>query len=78
MVWFYCFNAPGSTRNNRVEIRASGFATKWDAVDPEAVRRIDEEQKYETARTDAVVVGEVPRLWLACSTSFSFSTPTKN
>jgi integrase len=61
MVWFYCFNAPGSTRNNRIEIRASGFATKQEAVDAEAARRIDEHQKNEMSRTGAVVVGAIPK-----------------
>jgi integrase len=61
MVWFYCFNAPGSTRNNRIEIRASGFATKQEAVDAEAARRIDEAKKQEMARTGAVVVGAIPK-----------------
>jgi integrase len=61
IVWFYRFNAPGTTRENRREVREFGFATKQEAVDAEATRRIDEQKKFEMARTGAVVVGEVPK-----------------
>src|SRR5580698_886007 len=59
--WFYRFNAPGTTRQNRREVREFGFATKQEAIDAEAARRIDEQKKYEMAKTGAVVVGAVPK-----------------
>lgn len=61
MVWFYRFDAPGTTRENRREIREFGFATKQEAIDAEAARRVDEQKKYEMAKTGAVVVGGVPK-----------------
>jgi integrase len=61
VVWFYSFDAPGTTRENRREIREFGFATKQEAIDAEAVRRIDEQKKYEMGKTGAVVVGAVPK-----------------
>jgi integrase len=61
VVWFYRFNAPGTTRENRREVREFGFATKQEATDAEAARRIDEQKKYEMARTGAVVVGAIPK-----------------
>jgi integrase len=61
VVWFYRFDAPGTTRENRREIREFGFATKQEAIDAEAARRVDEQKKHEIARTGAVVVGEVPK-----------------
>jgi integrase len=60
VVWCYRFDAPGSTRENRTEARASGFATKQAAVDAEAARRIEEQKKYEMARSGAGVTNAVP------------------
>jgi integrase len=60
-VWFYRFNAPGTTRENRREVREFGFATKQEAIDAEAARRIDEQKKSEMARTGAVVFGAIPK-----------------
>lgn len=50
-VWQYVFDAPGSTRVNRRQIKESGFTTKHDAEDAEANRRADEIQKHELAKT---------------------------
>jgi hypothetical protein len=61
VVWFYRFNAPGTTRENRREVREFGFATKQEAIDAEAARRVDEQKKYEMARTGSVVVGAIPK-----------------
>jgi len=49
-VWYYIFDAPGSTRQSRQQIKESGFATKREAEDAEAQRRLDEKQKYELAK----------------------------
>jgi integrase len=42
VVWFYQFAPPGSTRQNQDLITESGFATKQEATDAEAVRRTEE------------------------------------
>jgi integrase len=41
-VWYYQFASPGSTRKNQNLITESGFATKQEATDAEAVRRAEE------------------------------------
>jgi integrase len=41
------FSPPGSTRENRNRISKRGFATKAEAVEAEAARRIDEQRKLE-------------------------------
>src|SRR5689334_15800170 len=46
-VWCFVIDAPGSTRENRRQIKESGFATKAAAEQAEAERRIKEQQKYE-------------------------------
>ena len=46
-VWRYVFDAPGSTRENRRQIKKSGFKTQKAAIDAEAVRRVDEQKRYE-------------------------------
>jgi len=61
VVWFYSFDAPGSTREKRRKVREFGFATKQEATDAEAARRIDEQKKYEMAKSGAGVTGEVPK-----------------
>jgi hypothetical protein len=53
-VWYYVFDAPGSTRTGRRQITESGFATKREAEDAEAKRRTEEQ-----ARVDAVKAGSV-------------------
>jgi integrase len=53
-VWYYIFDAPGSTRTVRRQITESGFATKREAEDAEAKRRTEEQ-----ARVDAVKAGSV-------------------
>jgi hypothetical protein len=40
VVWYYVFDAPGSTREHRVQITASGFATKKEATNAEAARLV--------------------------------------
>jgi integrase len=60
-VWFYRFNAPGSTRDRRLEIREFGFETKQAAADAEAKRRVEEQQKYNLIKAGAAgVAAAVP------------------
>ena len=60
VVWSYRFNAPGSTRERRTEVRESGFATKQAAIDAEATRRIEEQKKFEMVKAGAGVVAALP------------------
>ncbi len=53
-VWYYIFDAPGSTRQSRQQIKESGFATKREAEDAEAQRRLDEKQKYKLVKAGHV------------------------
>lgn len=46
-VWCFVIDAPGSTRENRRQIRESGFATKAEAESAEAERRIAEQKRFE-------------------------------
>ncbi len=46
-VWSYVFDAPGSTRKERKQIYESGFASKKEAQDSEAERRIKEQRDFE-------------------------------
>ena len=59
--WYYEFNLPGATRESRSRACASGFATKREAEDAEARRRIEEQQKREMAKAGVGVVAEVPK-----------------
>ena len=54
VVWFYQFDIPGSTRTTRLLIKGSGFATKGEATDAEAARRIEEQQKFDLAKRGGV------------------------
>jgi len=56
ITWYYQFNAPGSTREERNEIRQFGFPTKQAATDAEAVRRIEEQKKFELRKAGAAGV----------------------
>ena len=42
VVWYYQFALSGSTRQNQNLVTESGFATKQEATDAEAVRRAEE------------------------------------
>jgi len=42
MVWYFQFALPGSTRQNQNLVTESGFATKQQATDAEAVRHAEE------------------------------------
>lgn len=54
-VWFYEFNLPGATREDRVRVSGSGFATKKEAGDAEIARQIEEQQKRALAKIGASV-----------------------
>src|SRR5438309_1477318 len=56
VVWYYQFAQPGSTRRNQNLITESGFATKQQATDFEAVRRIEEQKKIEMQKAGAAGV----------------------
>ena len=44
--WYYVFDRPGSTRDNRRQILKSGFASKKAAQDAEAERRLSAQREY--------------------------------
>lgn len=46
-VWCFVIDAPGSSREDRRQIKESGFATKAAAEKAEAERRVGEQQRYE-------------------------------
>jgi hypothetical protein len=59
------FSAPGSTAQERSLVAESGFASKWEAGDAEAMRRAQELQKYELAKASATTVAPVHPTTLA-------------
>jgi len=61
VVWFYQFDLPGSTRAQRGRITESGFATKGEAEDAEAVRRVEEKQKRDLAKAGASIAAAPPK-----------------
>ena len=60
VVWRYQFDLPGSTRENRKLIQKSGFATKKEAQEAEAARRIEEQQRYQMEKSGAAVAAAAP------------------
>jgi integrase len=60
IVWRYRFDLPGSTRENRKSIEQSGFATRKEAQEAEAARRIAEHQKIEAAKARGGVAAPLP------------------
>jgi integrase len=55
-VWRYLFSGPGATREDRRLVAEVGFASKQDAIDAEAKRRIEELQKFDLAKAGATSV----------------------
>src|SRR3954469_292761 len=55
VVWFYEFNLPGATREDRIRVSAAGFATKKEAADAEVARQFEEQQKRELAKAASVI-----------------------
>jgi integrase len=58
--WYYQFDLPGSSRQNRKRASGGGFSTKQEAIDAEVDRRVEERQKRAMAKAGASVVAEVP------------------
>jgi len=52
--WSYIFDAPGSTKANRRQIKASPFASKKEAQAAEAKRRIEVQQDHEASLRGAI------------------------
>jgi integrase len=61
VVWYYQFDLPGSNRDGRDRISESGFSTKREAEDAEALKRSEELQKLEMAKAGVTVTVQVPR-----------------
>jgi hypothetical protein len=62
VVWLYQFDLPGSTREERVRITESGFSTKREAEDAEAIRRTEEQRKRDLAKAGiASVAAPLPK-----------------
>ena len=59
--WAYQFALPGATRGERRRITGSGFSTKREAEDAEAIRRIEEHQKQDLAKAGASIAAEPPK-----------------
>jgi hypothetical protein len=59
--WFYKFDGPGSTREDRHIFRGWGFATKREAEDAERNRYAEELQKIESAKAGSGVAAAVPK-----------------
>jgi integrase len=59
VLWYFKFQPPGAARGT-LPIRAFGFATKQAAIDAEAARRIEEQQRHEMNKAGAGVAAAVP------------------
>lgn len=70
VTWSYCFDAPGSTKANRKQIREYGFESKKAATDAEVERRTEEKRKYELAQAKAHSVEANPKSLAALLTTF--------
>lgn len=69
--WCYVFSGPGATREHQNQVTASGFASKKEALDAEAARRIEEQQRYELAKNGAPsVAAELPKTLAALVAEF--------
>lgn len=60
VLWFYKFSPPGSIRGT-LPVRAFGFATKREAEDAEAQRRVDEQQKFDLAKAGVGISAALPK-----------------
>ena len=59
--WFYQFEAPGSTGKNRVIIKKTGFATKQEATDAEAIRRTEVNRAHELSQAGRAIDAPIPK-----------------
>ncbi len=60
VLWYYKFQPPGAARTT-LPVREFGFATKREAEDAEANRRIAEQQKYELAKAGSGIAAAPPK-----------------
>ena len=60
VLWYFKFQPPGAARGS-LPIRQFGFATKREAEDAEAKRRIEEQKKYELAKAGSSVAAAPPK-----------------
>lgn len=60
VVWYYQYDLRGSTRDGRSRISESGFSTKREAEEGEALKRSEERQRREMAKAGSVVA-QIPR-----------------
>jgi integrase len=60
VLWYFKFQPPGAVRGS-LPIREFGFASKREAGDAEAIRRIEEQMKYELAKAGSGVAAEPPK-----------------
>jgi integrase len=54
------FSLPGSSRSDRRRISESGFPTRREAEDAEAVRRVEEQQRLELAKAGTGIAAKPP------------------
>ena len=60
VVWYYQYDLRGSTRDGRSRISESGFSTKREAEEGEALKRSEERQRREMAKAGSVVA-QIPK-----------------
>src|SRR5579864_3700575 len=60
VLWYFKFQPPGAARGS-LPIRQFGFATKREAEDAEANRRIEEQLKFELAKAGSGVAAAPPK-----------------
>jgi hypothetical protein len=60
-VWSYQFALTGATRQERNRTFGKGFATKREAEDAEAKRRIEEQQQRDLAKAGASIAAAPPK-----------------
>src|SRR5687767_1136841 len=60
VLWFFKFSPPGAARGS-LPVRQFGFATKREAEDAEAQRRIEEQQKYDLVKAGSGVAAALPK-----------------
>src|SRR6184192_2322854 len=61
VLWYFKFQPPGAARGT-LPIRGFGYATKREAEDAEAQRRIEEQQKYNLANAGSGVAAALPKM----------------
>src|ERR1039457_857765 len=77
-VWCYIFDAPGSGRQNRRQIKGSGYASKREATDAEAERRIQAQREFEIKQAVGGVDAPLPRTFGSLLDEFLAEYADKN